>query len=96
MDRNPKTRLGGGESDAEEVKKHPFFANIDFAKLVKRELKPPFKPQTTGEKEDTTNIEDEFKNEQPIDTPIVASTLRSKLHFSVRQRVWVSVAAVMG
>jgi serine/threonine protein kinase len=40
MNRNPKKRLGtvGG---AEEIKKHPFFKNIDWDKMYKRVYKPP-------------------------------------------------------
>jgi len=35
----------GNTGDAEEILKHPFFADIDFDKLQKREVVPPFKPQ---------------------------------------------------
>ena len=30
LQRNPEKRLGGGESDAEELKQHPFFKGIDW------------------------------------------------------------------
>jgi serum/glucocorticoid-regulated kinase 2 len=40
LNRNPKKRIGtfGG---ADEIKKHPFFKNIDWQKLQKRAYKPP-------------------------------------------------------
>ena len=40
LNRNPKKRLGtyGG---AEEIKRHPFFKNIDWKKLYSRNYKPP-------------------------------------------------------
>lgn len=40
--RDPAKRLGAGGSD--EVKKHPFFKGINWAKLEKREIHPTFKP----------------------------------------------------
>lgn len=40
LHRNPKKRLGtfGG---ADEIKKHPFFKNIDWGKLFNRAYRPP-------------------------------------------------------
>lgn len=39
---NPENRLGAKGTD--EVKHHPFFKSIDFEKLSKKEVDPPFKP----------------------------------------------------
>jgi hypothetical protein len=36
MQRNPKTRLGSGPEDAEEIKRHPFFSKINWKELLKR------------------------------------------------------------
>eukprot|EP00467_Chlorarachnion_reptans_P020355 CAMPEP_0114520898 /NCGR_PEP_ID=MMETSP0109-20121206/19879_1 /TAXON_ID=29199 /ORGANISM="Chlorarachnion reptans, Strain CCCM449" /LENGTH=361 /DNA_ID=CAMNT_0001701929 /DNA_START=159 /DNA_END=1244 /DNA_ORIENTATION=+ len=70
LDRDPTKRLGvnGGE----EVKKHSFFKSIDFKKLLKKEIEPPFKPKSsTDNKEgDVTNIEEEFLQELPKETPM--------------------------
>jgi hypothetical protein len=44
LERNPKKRLGCGPKDAEEIKKHPFFKDIDWDKLDKKLLEPPFRP----------------------------------------------------
>lgn len=38
-------RLGSGERDAEDIKDHLFFKDINWDKLVKREIRPPFVPQ---------------------------------------------------
>jgi len=74
LDRNPKHRLGG-ESDADDVKRHPFFDTIDWNKMLKKELKAPFKPQILHGKLDTSNFDDEFKQETPRDTPVMQSSL---------------------
>lgn len=46
--RNPKERLGFGTKEREQITSHPFFKlegkQIDFAKLEKKQYKPPFKP----------------------------------------------------
>ena len=74
LDRNPKTRLGS-VNDAEDVKRHPFFAGLDWAKLQRLELTAPFKPSVTEGDQDTTNVDEEFKRETPKDTPVTQSTL---------------------
>jgi len=81
LERSPKQRLGGADNDATDVKKHPFFEGLDWAKLMKRELTPPFKPTVTEGPLDTTNIDDEFKQETPRDSPVMPSTLQSKVNF---------------
>jgi serum/glucocorticoid-regulated kinase 2 len=42
LNRNPKQRLGA--NGASEIKAHPFFDCIDWAKLLRREYEPTFKP----------------------------------------------------
>jgi len=41
LNRDHTKRLGAGPSDAEEIKSHPFFKDIDWDKALKKELKPP-------------------------------------------------------
>jgi len=76
LERSPQKRLGGGPEDAEQVKLHSFFKDLDFGKLQRRELSPPFKPQTSEGKLDVSNIDEEFKKETPRDTPVMGSALR--------------------
>lgn len=39
-----RNRLGCGPKGWEEVTSHPFFSSIDWAKMERREIKPPIKP----------------------------------------------------
>ncbi|XP_077379290.1 serine/threonine-protein kinase N1 isoform X2 [Festucalex cinctus] len=66
--RNPERRLGSGEKDAEEVKKQPFFRNMDWEALLQRKVPPPFVP-SVGDKEDVSNFDEEFTTEKPALTP---------------------------
>uniref|UniRef100_A0A8C2ZU08 protein kinase C n=1 Tax=Cyclopterus lumpus TaxID=8103 RepID=A0A8C2ZU08_CYCLU len=66
--RNPERRLGSGEKDAEEVKKQPFFRNVDWEALLQRKAPPPFIPSIVG-KEDVSNFDEEFTTEAPALTP---------------------------
>nr|XP_033771128.1 serine/threonine-protein kinase N2 isoform X3 [Geotrypetes seraphini] len=66
--RNPERRLGASEKDAEEVKRHPFFRQIDWDALLAKKVKPPFVP-TIRSREDVSNFDDEFTSEAPILTP---------------------------
>ncbi|KAF2733094.1 kinase-like protein [Polyplosphaeria fusca] len=60
LNRNPKHRLGAN-GDAEELKSHAFFADIDWDALSKKNLVPPFKPKLKGEL-DVSNFDPEFTN----------------------------------
>ena len=60
LNRNPKHRLGAID-DAEELKRHLFFADIDWEALTKKLITPPFKPKLKSET-DTSNFDPEFTN----------------------------------
>ncbi|MCJ1314019.1 hypothetical protein MMC25_007699 [Agyrium rufum] len=60
LNRNPKHRLGA-KNDAEELKAHPFFRDIDWTALTRKTVVPPFKPKLKSIL-DTSNFDPEFTN----------------------------------
>lgn len=60
LNRNPKHRLGANR-DADELIEHPFFADIDWQALARKNLVPPFKPKLTS-LADTSHFDPEFTN----------------------------------
>uniref|UniRef100_A0A8C1KCG2 non-specific serine/threonine protein kinase n=1 Tax=Cyprinus carpio TaxID=7962 RepID=A0A8C1KCG2_CYPCA len=66
--RNPTNRLGSGPDGAEEIKRHSFFMTIDWNKLFRREIKPPFKP-AVARPDDTFYFDSEFTSRTPKDSP---------------------------
>ncbi|KAL0586577.1 hypothetical protein ABG067_003751 [Albugo candida] len=60
LNRNPKERLGA--NGCSEVKNHPFFEDIDWEKLLRKEIQPPFRPCHTAmnDGEAPLNFDSEF------------------------------------
>lgn len=58
LNRNPKHRLGAS-NDAQDLMEHPFFKDIDFEALAKKQLTPPFKPLVESD-ESVANFDPEF------------------------------------
>jgi len=58
LKKTPDERL----TDFTAVKRHPFFSELDFDKLYRKEIPPPYVP-TVGSTEDTSNIANEIVNE---------------------------------
>jgi hypothetical protein len=54
-------------SNAEmDIRKHPFFASIDWAKLEKKELRPPFVP-TIKDDDSIKYVHPAFRRMDPVD-----------------------------
>ncbi|KAJ3137212.1 hypothetical protein HK100_000789 [Physocladia obscura] len=68
LDRNPTTRLGSHPGGAEEIKRHIYFQSVDWPRLEKKQVMPPFKPQVESET-DTTNFDEFFTNMPPDSLP---------------------------
>ncbi|KAI9840379.1 MAG: hypothetical protein M1838_004078, partial [Thelocarpon superellum] len=60
LNRNPKHRLGA-KDDAAELMREPFFKDIDWVALAKKNVIPPFKPKLKSVL-DTSNFDPEFTN----------------------------------
>merc|ERR1711879_1098526 len=45
LEKNPAKRLGVSESFHGEIRHQPFFKPIDFAKLERKQISPPYKPK---------------------------------------------------
>ncbi|VVC87774.1 unnamed protein product [Leptidea sinapis] len=60
----PAKRLGCGPRGEEDVRTHPFFRRIDWARIEARDVQPPFKPKI-----DVSNFDKQFTTEKTELTP---------------------------
>lgn len=67
LSRDPKRRLG--YAGAEEIKHHPFFSQMSWKRLLMKGYIPPYKPPVTSAM-DTSNFDQEFTKEKPIDSVV--------------------------
>ncbi|KAI9594154.1 kinase-like domain-containing protein [Syncephalis fuscata] len=71
LTRDPTRRLGAGADDALEIKRHPFFRNVDWDAMLQKRIPPPFFPQIKS-RTDVSNFDEEFTRERPVLTPTQA------------------------
>ncbi|THH03865.1 hypothetical protein EW145_g5951 [Phellinidium pouzarii] len=69
LTRDPNRRLGSGKVDAEEIKGHPFFKDVDWDAVLNKQYPSPYCPTIKGSA-DTSNFDEEFTREQPTLTPV--------------------------
>ncbi|KAG0090897.1 Serine/threonine kinase [Podila epicladia] len=69
LTRDPEKRLGSGKTDAEEIKRHPFFKGVNWQDILDKKVPPPFFPKVRGPT-DTSNFDAEFTREIPVLTPV--------------------------
>ncbi|KAG0307620.1 AGC protein kinase Gad8 [Dissophora globulifera] len=72
LTRDPNQRLGNNGSSA--IKQHPFFEPISFPLLMAKKIQPPFKPSVSSAI-DTSNFDEEFTSEEPLDSVVESSFL---------------------
>lgn len=66
--KNQNKRLGS-QADSLEVLSHPWFASIDWSKLLQHKLKAPFVPEVSGDAW-LKNFDEEFTKEKVRDTVV--------------------------
>jgi classical protein kinase C len=69
LTRDPAKRLGAGPTDADEIKAHPFFRDINWDDMFHKRVPPPFIP-TLKNPSDTSWFDTEFTSEKPTLTPV--------------------------
>ncbi|CAM9564169.1 unnamed protein product [Laminaria digitata] len=67
LTRDPSKRLGSSLDDAQEVQRHPFFAPLNWDRIMRREVAPPWEPTVVGSL-DTSQFDREFTS-MPIFSP---------------------------
>lgn len=68
LHKDPRRRLGAGEGDAEEIKAHTFFQEMDWLALLARKVKPPFVPHLK-DATDISHFDEEFTTQKAMLTP---------------------------
>ncbi|KAH8554140.1 kinase-like domain-containing protein [Umbelopsis sp. PMI_123] len=76
LNRDPNERLGN--FGTQHIKNHPFFARIDWRKLMAKKVQPPFKPSVESAY-DTSNFDEEFTSELPQDSVVDESQISKTL-----------------
>ena len=76
LTRDPLKRLGSGPTGAEEIKRHPFFKSINWAKLERREIVSSFKPSVKCCRS-VENFDKIWTDQKPEDSPCGTPTASS-------------------
>jgi len=67
--KDPRRRLGASQADAQEVKNHAYFRNIDWQAMLEKRVPVPYQPKFKGDT-DVSHFDEEFTNEAIQLTPI--------------------------
>lgn len=79
--RDPKKRLG--HKDSKQIRTHAFFDTVDWKKVYRKQIEPPFRPEINPEvgSLDISNVAKEFKRQVAADTPTTNAALNTQLAF---------------
>ncbi|KAK6205504.1 elongation factor 2 [Scheffersomyces amazonensis] len=69
LTKDPTKRLGGSERDAQEIKEHEYFSDVNFDDVLHMRIPVPFVPELNSE-HDYSNFDKEFTSETPRLTPV--------------------------
>jgi serine/threonine protein kinase len=79
LERDPAKRIG--TDNEEDIKQHPFFEDVDWDSVYRKEIPPPFKPEVKKGKLDVGNVDQCFRGLQVAETPRADDT-SDIMHFS--------------
>lgn len=65
--RHPQNRLGAGADGINDIKRHEFFATIDWEALVQKRIRPPFIPAVS--RDEAFYFDTEYTSKSPRDSP---------------------------
>jgi serine/threonine protein kinase len=73
LERDERKRLGSSVADGAEIRSHPFFKDIDWEKMMRKEMTPPFVPNVSNIRESTKYFDEEFTSERPVDSVCIST-----------------------
>jgi hypothetical protein len=85
LNRDPQKRIGGfknnnqGYDDAQDIRAHPFFADLNWEQIKNRTHKAVFIPKVRG-KEDTSCIDQLFTKEGLAETFVDPEKMKTELN----------------
>jgi len=75
LNRNPDARMGSSEDDVEELKRHAFFSPLDWDRLLRKEIVPPYTPKVRDGEDNTDLFDKQFTEEPVVDSVMPESHL---------------------
>ncbi|KAI8911685.1 kinase-like domain-containing protein [Gorgonomyces haynaldii] len=93
LNRDGNARLG--VNGPQEIKAHPFFASVDWRKLLARQYTPPFRPNVASAT-DTSNFDEEFTSEAATDSVSDGSQLSDAVQQQFKGFTFQATEAIAG
>ncbi|KAK9708250.1 hypothetical protein K7432_009765 [Basidiobolus ranarum] len=77
--KSPAVRFGSGPDGAKAIKGHPFFKNIDWKALARREIESPIVPILTSP-DDVSNFDAQFTSLAVLESPASPSPISASFN----------------